>query len=65
MRNRFREGDTLEILSPDGYFGREIAVKDLRNAAGEPCPDAKLVQERYTFECPYPLQEGDMLRRRR
>ena len=65
MRNRFREGDMLEILSPDGYFGREIAVKDLRGAAGEPCPDAKLVQERYTFECPYPLKEGDILRRRR
>lgn len=65
MRNRFREGETLEILSPGEFFGKEVVVKDLRDAAGEPCGDAKLVQATYSFACPYPLHEGDILRRRK
>ncbi len=64
MRNRFREGETLEILSPGESFGREIAVRDLRDGEGAPCPDALLVQGTYSFACPFPLQAGDMLRRR-
>ncbi len=64
MRNRFREGDVLEILSPGGCFGKKIQVKDLRDGEGTLCPDAKLVQAEYTFACPYPLCMGDMLRRK-
>ncbi len=64
MRNRFREGETLEILSPQEHFGKTVGVKDLRDELGEPCPDAKLVQGLYSFACPCPLQAGDILRRR-
>lgn len=64
MRNRFREGERLEILSPGSAFGSEISVKDLRGDDGSPCPDAKLVQGKYSFLCPLPLKEGDILRRR-
>lgn len=65
MRNRFRAGEVLEVLSPGAAFGSRIAVKDLRDAAGAPCADAKLVQGRYTFACSLSLAAGDILRRRR
>lgn len=64
MRNRFYEGDELEILSPNESFARCFAVRGMRDRAGEPCTDAKRVQEIYSFDCPYPLAEGDILRRR-
>lgn len=65
MRNRFREGDTLEVLSPGAAFGGSVAVRELRDGADAPCMDAKHVQEHYTFACDLPLQRGDILRRRR
>ena len=65
MRNRFFEGETLEVLSPGAAFGQSVAVLHLRDAAGAPCEDAKRVQEHYTFDCALPLREGDILRRRR
>ena len=64
MRNRFYEGEELEILSPGGSFARRFTVRGMRDRAGEPCADAKRVQEVYSFDCPYPLAEGDILRRR-
>lgn len=64
MRGRFFEGETLEILTPSAYFGKSVTVKEMRKDTGEPCADAKLVQGEYSFACPYPLSEGDILRRR-
>ncbi len=64
MRNRFFEGDTLQILSPSEQFGKEFRVEDLCDAQGAPCSDAKLVQNIYSFSCPYPLHAGDLLRRK-
>ena len=65
MRNRFREGDVLEILSPSESFGKSVRVAEMQDEAGQPCPDASFVQGIYSFPCPYPLGEGDILRRRR
>lgn len=65
MRNRFREGDVLEILSPSESFGKSVRVAEMQDEAGQPFPDASFVQGIYTFPCPYPLGEGDILRRRR
>lgn len=64
MRNRFKKGDVLEVLSPDENFGKTFTVKELRNAKGEITDDAKLVQEHYTIACPYTLNKGDYLRRK-
>ena len=65
MRNRFREGETLCVLSPSENYGKEFSVKNMfsenENAASD---DAKLVQGIYSFDCPYPLRKGDILRRR-
>ncbi len=64
MRNRFKKGDVLEVLSPDENFGKTFTVEELRNSKGETTDDAKLVQEHYTISCPYVLHKGDYLRRK-
>ena len=63
MRNRFRSGETLEILSPDQSFGKRFTVGKIINCEGAGITDAKLVQERLKIEIPYPVSEGDILRR--
>lgn len=65
MRSRFYEGDVLEVLSPSENFAKRVTVTDLRDAEGNLCPDAKLVQAEYSFSCPLILRAGDILRRRR
>lgn len=65
MRNRFYEGDLLEVLSPGAQFRKTFRVSGMRDSAGAVCTDAKRVQERYSFECDIPLEAGDILRRRR
>lgn len=64
MRNRFKEGDILEILSPTENFAKSFPVKDMKDIQGESVADAKLVQAVYTIACPYEVQSGDYLRKR-
>ena len=65
MRNRFKTGDTLCVLSPGQYHGKEFAVGEmLGEKENAVTTDAKAVQGIYTFACPYPLGAGDILRRR-
>lgn len=63
MRNRFRVGDVLEIVSPNS-MGLSFPVSQIVNSAGEEIEDAMLVQETLRLPCPYPLKAGDLLRRR-
>lgn len=63
MRNRFKEGEVLQVLSPNGSFGKRMEVRDLRGSGGMPVSDAKLVQGIYSFRCDIPLCPGDFLRR--
>lgn len=65
MRNRFRVGDVLEVLSPDENFGKTFTVTELFDSKGQPADDAKLVQERYRLRCPFVLRAGDYLRKKR
>lgn len=62
MRNRFKVGDTLEILSADDNFLKNITIDKIINSKGEDIDDAKRVQEIVTINCPYSLKEGDILR---
>ena len=64
MRNRFKQGDVLEALSPDGNFGKSFTVEEMYGSKGEATTDAKLVQEIYKIKCPYVLHKGDYLRRK-
>ena len=63
MRNRFRTGDKLEILSPTDTFNRTFTVENMEDEASAPVQDAKLVMQKLRLSCPYPLREGDILRR--
>lgn len=64
MRNRFRTGETLEVLSPGESFNRTFVVGEMTNTAGEKVTDAKLVQEILYLDVPFPLTAGDILRRK-
>lgn len=64
MRNRFKVGDTLEVLSPDDNFGKTFSIEQAWDSKGESVDDCKRVQEIYTINCPYILKKGDYLRRK-
>ncbi len=65
MRTRFAVGDRLEVLSPSENFGKSFIVESAETSAGEKVSDCKLVQEHYSINCPYALNAGDILRRRK
>ena len=65
QRNRFKKGETLEILSADRkLLNKPFVVGDLTNAKGEEIDDVKGVQERVFAKTKLPLQVGDILRRK-
>lgn len=64
MRNRFKKGDVLEVLSPDGNFAKTFIADEIYTSKDEPTDDCKLVQEIYKVKCPYLLKEGDYIRRK-
>ena len=64
MRNRFKQGDVLEVLSPDGNFRKTFVAEEIYDMDGGRVEDAKLVQAHYKIKCGYALQAGDYLRRK-
>ena len=64
MRNRFKKGDVLEVLSPDENCGKPFLAEEILDHTGESVEDAKLVQEIYKIKCPYALKKGDYIRRK-
>lgn len=65
MRNRFKVGDTLEILSPSDSFNKSFVVERIINSNGESIDDCKLVQEEVEINCPYEVFERDILRKKK
>ena len=65
MRNRFRQGEVLEVLSPKDNFGKTFTVEEIIDSKGALTEDGKLVQEIYKIKCPYTLEKGDYLRRKK
>ncbi len=63
QRNRFKVGDTLEILSPTDTFNKTFTVTEMFNEAGEKVEDANLVQQHIRLKCPYTLHKRDILRK--
>lgn len=63
MRNRFAEGEELEILSPT-LFNKKIKMKGLLDENGDPILDVKNVQQRVFLPTKLALTEGDILRRK-
>ena len=64
MRNRFKKGEVLEILSPTETCGKSFVANEIYTSEGVETDDAKLVQEIYRIACPYELKQGDYIRRK-
>lgn len=65
MRNRFRKGDSLEILSPDDeYFDKILTVDKMYDSDMNEVEDAKLVQQILYIPTQAKLSEGDILRKK-
>lgn len=62
MRNRFKVGDELEILSPTENFNKIIKVEKMTDLNGEIVEDAKLVQQQLKLFTDISLSKGDILR---
>ena len=63
MRNRFKLGDVLEVLSPTDSFNKNISVEHLTDCDGNVVEDAKLVQQKLRLYTDVILQAGDILRK--
>jgi putative protease len=63
MRNRFKVGDTLEILSPSDNFNKTFVVSEIEDEFGNSVSDAKNVQQKLYIKVDYKLNKGDILRR--
>lgn len=63
MRNRFKTGDVLRVLSPDANINEKtFPVGEILTLPEQiVTDDAKLVQHTYSFACPYALNSGDIL----
>ena len=63
MRNRFKVGEELEVLSPTDAFNKKLKVEQMYTLKDEVVEDAKIVQQLLKIKTDLPLQEGDILRR--
>ena len=63
QRNRFKIGDSLEILSPGENFNKKIIVRELLNTEKAPVEDAYRVQQPLYLKTDLNLKAGDILRR--
>ncbi len=62
MRNRFKTGDNIIILSPSDTNGKSFTMGEITHCEdGAVTDDAKLVQHIYSFFCPFKLTVGDLL----
>ena len=63
MRNRFKVGDELEVLSPNSNFNKKFIVEKMTDENGGEVLDAKLVQQKLYIYSSLKLQDGDILRK--
>lgn len=64
MRNRFEVGDTLEILSPNDTFDKQIIVSKILDENGNQITVANKVQQILSIATIYDLKTGDILRKK-
>lgn len=64
MRNRFKVGDILEVLSPSENFNKQIVVDEMKNEKGELVLDAMKVQQKLYLKTDLHLMPNDILRKK-
>lgn len=62
MRNRFKVGDALEVISPDENNGKRIEVVEMRDEDGKSVTVADKVQQILHIKSPIRLHPYDILR---
>lgn len=63
QRNRFKVGDTLEVLAPDNNFNKQIILTKMTDENGKEITDAKDVQQKIYIYTNLKLKKGDILRK--
>ncbi len=63
MRNRFRKGDKLELLTPNDNFNSVILPGRITDEEGNDIEDAKIVQQKLRIYSDIKVSAGDILRR--
>ena len=63
MRNRFKKGDKLELLTPNDNFNSVILPVRITDKEGNDIEDAKLVQQKLRIYSDIKVSAGDILRR--
>ncbi len=63
QRNRFKIGDTLEILSPTDTFKKTFVVEEMKDLSGNLVKDALKVQQKLILKTPFNLKQNDFLRK--
>lgn len=64
MRNRFKVGETLEVLSPNSTFNEQILVEKMTDEKGQEVLDANQVQQNLWLYTNVNLKKGDILRKK-
>ncbi len=62
MRNRFKKGDKLEVLTPGENFNKIIIVDKMTDENEEIIDDAKIVQQKIRIYSDINVSAGDILR---
>ena len=65
MRNRFKKGETLELLTPSENINAQIVLGEMYDDRGNLIEDAKIVQQKVKIKVDVVLNKGDILRRKR
>ena len=63
MRNRFKKGDKLELLTPNDNFNSVILPERITDEEGNDIEDAKIVQQKLRIYSDIKVSAGDILRR--
>ena len=64
MRNRFKVGETLEVLSPSDVFNSQLLIENMVDEKGDIVVDANQVQQKLYISTDLKLLKGDILRKR-
>ncbi|MBR2970618.1 MAG: U32 family peptidase [Clostridia bacterium] len=62
MRNRFKVGDTLEVIAPDDNNGKRITITQMTDGEGNTVLDANKVQQKLFIRSDVNLKPSDVLR---
>lgn len=63
MRNRFKKGDKLELLTPNDNFNSVILLGRITDEEGNDIEDAKIVQQKLRIYSDIKVSAGDILRK--